>query len=808
MIVTDATSHKVSSWNRQTYQRLKLALSLNLRRQIFVAVCDDLSLRNRLASQLHHELDIPSDKEPFSSQSYPKLVSLNLNLSDPNPLAQMIQWLTQNPPSRRINIAPGFQILGIERLTRQPPTIQRLFLKNLRKIERHLPHIEVTLLLWLPRPWFHNIVQSAPEFWQWHTGVFEFEGEPTPLPPVGVYRPESSDNTRELEETTGSFQEDLRSLLDGDLVETGDFAFNSDGINWQNQLLDNDAVFGNAANGILSGRRDEFSTAIGDGDNLAISQFNRDEFSSLMGDREVGDNLAISQFNRDDFSGLMGDSGVGDNLAISQFNRDDFPGLIGDRKVGDNLAISQFNRDDFSAVIGDKYNFSISELNIDEFDPGIEDEKIIDNSAIYQLDKDEGVTVIGNNSATYESDNFNVDGVKDSVSPADAYLQLGDQYRQAIEGGDTSEENLAIAIQAYELALQSLDESSSQAPNILNDLGNLYWMLSRYSHNIAHRSSYLEQGIQAYQIALTKIVAEDVPQIYAMIQNNLGAAYGDLARYQEPVDSLELSIRAYQEALHYRSGESEPIKYASTQNNLGTAYWYLAQHQSPVQNLHQAITAYAEALCYYTTESEKMNWAMIQNNLGTAYWNLAQYEQPQMWLELAVLAYKDALSYRTHKSAPAACAATENNLGTAYWHLADRCQDVPERRLEYLQDCIIAYQNAIALVEQLAQNNPPVSVNFDVIATRNNLGLAHYQLATEAEFSLDGEVKSEHLAGALEQQVKSCMGGTPESDTYQTALSYLIKTIRTFYQERGISGQNFALSKVPGKLLPEILPRL
>ena len=759
MIVTDATSHKVSSWNRQTYQRLKLALSLNLRRQIFVAVCDDLSLRNRLASQLHHELEISSDRESFPSQSYPKLVSLNLNLSDPNPFAQMIQWLSQYPPSRRITIAPGFQILGIERLTRQPPNIQRLFLKNLRKIDRHLPHLEVSLLLWLPRPWFHNIVQSAPEFWQWHTGVFEFEGEPTPLPPVGIYRPESSDNRRELGETTGSFKADLRSLLDGDLVETGDFAFNSDGINWQNQLMGDESLLGS----IMSNRQDACYTGIGDG-------------------------------------------GIGDDFAVAQLHKNDFDPVIAEGNGGDNPLASQLlNLDRFNSEISDRYNNST--LNENKFNP-ISDEEIGDNSSIHQLNGDEGIAEIGNNSALAESDGFIVDGVKESGSPTDAYLELGDRYRQAIEKGDASEENLAIAIQAYELALQSLDESSSQAPNILNDLGNLYWMLSRYSHNIAQRSSYLEQAIQSYQIALTKIVAEDVPQIYAMIQNNLGAAYGDLARYQEPVENLELSIRAYQEALHYRSGEIEPIKYASTQNNLGTAYWYLAQRQSPVENLHRAISAYAEALCYYTTESEKMNWAMIQNNLGTAYWNLAQYEQPQMWLELAVLAYKDALSYRTHESAPAASAATENNLGTAYWHLADRCQDVPERRLAYLQDCVVAYQNAIALVEQLAENNPPVSVNFDVIATRNNLGLAHYQLATEAEFSLDGAVKSEHLAGALEQQVKSCMGATPESDAYQTALSYLIKTIRTFYQEKGISGQNFALSKVPGNLLPEILPRL
>lgn len=760
MIVTDATSHKVSSWNRQTYQRLKLALSLNLRRQIFVAVCDDLSLRNRLASQLHQELEISLNSETFSSQSYPKLVSINLNLSDPNPVAQMIQWLTQNPPSSPIKDPPRFQILGVEMLTRQAPNVQRLFLKNLRKIERYLPHLEVSLLLWLPRPWFHNIEQSAPEFWQWHTGIFEFEGEPTPLPPVGIYQPESSakvNDVRELEETTVSFQEDLRSLLDGDLVETEDFPFNrdEDNINWQNQSLGERAI---STHSILSDSLNEYPSEIGDG--------------------SFGDNFTISQLARNDFIPV----------------------------IGDNAVISELGRDDLNSEISDRY--SIYQFLRDELAPEISNEEIgadYDGDELYHSAADRE---IGDNSAITQSHTANLDTVNELVSPADAYLQLGDRYRQAIEGGDVSEENLSIAIQSYELALQSLDDFAPQSPNILNDLGNLYWMLSRYANHSAHHSSYLEQAIQAYQIALTKIVAEDAPQIYAMIQNNLGAAYGDLARYQEPVDSLELSIRAYQEALHYRSAENDPIKYASTQNNLGTAYWYLAQHQSPVENLHQAITAYAEALCYYTTESEKMNWAMIQNNLGTAYWNLAQYEQPVMWLELAVLAYKDALSYRTHQSAPAACAATENNLGTAYWHLADRCQDVPERRLEYLQQCIVAYDNAMALVEELAENNPPIAVNFDVIATRNNLGLAHYQLATEAEFSLDTEVKSAHLAAALGQQVKSCMEGTPQSDAYQTALSYLIKTIRTFYQQQGITGQNFALSKVPGKLLPEILPRL
>jgi tetratricopeptide (TPR) repeat protein len=288
----------------------------------------------------------------------------------------------------------------------------------------------------------------------------------------------------------------------------------------------------------------------------------------------------------------------------------------------------------------------------------------------------------------------------------------------------------------------------------------------------------------------------------------LGAAYGDLARHQDSAENLEQSIRAYEEALRYRRAESEPLKYASTQNNLGTAYWNLAQHQSPVANLRAAIASYAEALSYYNTKTEPLSWAMIQNNLGTAYWNLAQYEKPEHWLELATSAYQDALMYRKPDVTPAACAATQNNLGTAYWHLADRFQDEPDAQERYLKSCIATYESAIALVQQLSRNTPPIPINFDVLSTYNNLGLAYYQLATEAHFSLDQASKSAHLEAALNQHVQACTGVSPQSDSYQTTLSYIVKTIRAFYREGGIAGQNMALSKVPGQLLPEILPRL
>ncbi|MGQ4648266.1 tetratricopeptide repeat protein [Lyngbya aestuarii] len=726
MAVSDTASHKVSSWNRQTYQRLKLSLSLGLRRQLFVAVCDDLSLRNRLASKLQTDLALSAAKESTGEQNCSKLVSLELNLSNPNPLAHVAQWLLQHQPSRVRQQIPGFQILGVEGLTRQPPELQRLFLRRLQATERNLAHLESTLLLWLPRPWFHTIQQSVPEFWQWHTGIFEFEGEPTPLPPVGAARPEASPTakTKTSHKAAASFKEDLRKLLADDSTQMPKLTPVSQA-SLENQHPSD------LAQSLIKGK--------------------------FAANNEVHE-LAqpISDAPQPAYPGYQ---------APPPTNYPNSSGSVTPTPSADHLPSAQ--------------------------------EPVETPNHLQPVNLPQG---------------------NQDKSAAEAYLELGNYYRQVIEQGDNSEENLAIAIQAYEQALQCLPEESLQTSDILNDIGNLYWMLSRCPTSAEHTLSYLEQGIQAYQLALTKLSAQEAPQTYSMIQNNLGAAYGDLARYQDQVENLENSVRAYEQALHYRLPESEPRKYASTQNNLGTAYWNLAQHQSPVANLKAAITAYKEALSHYNPETEPLNWAMIQNNLGTGYWNLAQYERPETWLKLAIFAYQDALNYRTPEVAPAACAATQNNLGTAYWHLADRFQAEDDAKAEYLEKCVTAYEKALAAAgchpfagsEQPEHKSTPIPVNFDVFATHNNLGLAHYQLATEPQLasSQNKSSKSTHLEAALHQHLQACTNSSVESETYQTAVTYAARIIRTFYDGSGITGQNRALSKVPGQLLPDILPRL
>ncbi|MCW6038154.1 tetratricopeptide repeat protein, partial [Spirulina subsalsa FACHB-351] len=392
-------------------------------------------------------------------------------------------------------------------------------------------------------------------------------------------------------------------------------------------------------------------------------------------------------------------------------------------------------------------------------------------------------------------------------SIAQGFLQLGQQYRDRIAQGDPSRDILTQAIQAYQGALDC-HPTLPLAAEVLNDLGNFYWMRSRRPDSPEQAFPDLEDALMCYQNALLHIVdPQNLAATYGMIHNNLGAAYGDLARYRDFVENMQLSIAAYEEALKYRTPDSNPTKYGSTQNNLGTAYWHLAQQHNPVENLRAAIAAYTEASQYYDPSQDFQPWAMIQNNLGTAYWNLSQYEDSINSLKKAVIAYERSLRYRTAKNAPAACAATQNNLGTAYWHLSTVENFSTQSKQDYLERAAAAYGIATQLAQQLSHQDPPIPVNFDCLATYNNLGLVHYQIATTDSFLLPTDIKLEYLEASLQAYLQALTSVPPDSEIYQTAFNYIVRTVQAFYQYGGIQGQNRALSQIPGPLLPQLLPR-
>ncbi|NJK27322.1 MAG: hypothetical protein HC925_00280 [Coleofasciculaceae cyanobacterium SM2_3_26] len=219
MTVTQTIYPEVLDRNWQVYQRLKLALKLGLRRQIFVAVCDDVSLQNLLAARLHADLtsntpNVHAHRPAAASVAgCPGLISLRLNIRHPHPTAQIAKWLAKHSLAAADRLSredvplPNFQILGIEQLTRQPPSKQWSFLYSLRKLGN--TPFAASLLFWLPRPWYHTVQQSVPEFWQCCTGIFEFDGDPTPCSfdmPADVARDRRSSLDPDANQAIADFQ--------------------------------------------------------------------------------------------------------------------------------------------------------------------------------------------------------------------------------------------------------------------------------------------------------------------------------------------------------------------------------------------------------------------------------------------------------------------------------------------------------------------------------------------------------------------------------------------------------------------------
>lgn len=735
MSVNDTAHSDNSAWNRQVYHRLKLALSLGLRRQLFLAVCDDLQLRNQVAARLHSTLAYPVGQVLYqpadgqdSTPAYPRLVTLRLNLNEPNPIEQINQWLTNYPPpivgvskdspGRPLPI-PTFQIVGVEQLTKQPVACQRLFLHYLHLCEPYFSapessrFLESSVLLWVSRPWLSAIQQSAPQFWRWRTGVFVFAGEPTPAT-QNQGHPERFSRSRSV--NLGNFEQ---STLDDSGMETEVRVADTTALEFGDDLDLRKEIPGNPAQ-----FPDEVSASISE---LLITKQKQQELSAISNTVKIPSLLSLSH--------------------VSQELKE----LV--------LATSHQN------VTQEGNDWQPQELLL-------------------------GIEQLHSQKASGEV-------------LAAAYHQLGNLYRLHIEQGQSTLENLMVAIIAYQEAI-TYDDNSPELPNILNDLGTLYWMLYRTPPNSENGQTYIEQGIEFYHLALKMSPPENHPETYARVQNNLGTAYGDLARFASPAENWQKAVSAYSEALRYRTVELDPLKYAACQNNLGTAYWHLAQYNQPVVHLKKAIASYKQALAHYNPQNEPLKYGMIQNNIGTAYWNVAQYEQPGENLQLAINVYREALKYRTPANVPSACAATQNNLGTAYWHLANFAQTPKEARQKLLQLCIDAYEEAIALANSLGS----AALSFDLFATHNNLGLAYYQLVTDNTFDGDKARRSQHLEAALDNHLQALHGLSKQPEAYQTTFTYVVKTIRAFHNELGIQGQNLALSKVPGHLLPEILPKL
>ena len=89
----------------------------------------------------------------------------------------------------------------------------------------------------------------------------------------------------------------------------------------------------------------------------------------------------------------------------------------------------------------------------------------------------------------------------------------------------------------------------------------------------------------------------------------------------EGLRRLNEAVEAYRQALTVRKRDDLPQDWAMTQNNLGNASLGLGERfggPEGLRRLSEAVEAYRQALTVYTRDDLPQLWATIENNLGNA----------------------------------------------------------------------------------------------------------------------------------------------------------------------------------------------
>ncbi len=583
MLAINAVYPRLSDANQPIYLRLKQALLLRLRRQILIAVCDDLHLRNTIVTRL--EAELTESKSPQTAETLPAsnpssaLVSLKLNLNQPNVWSAIAQWYGQHKKTSAI----GFQILGVEHLTRQSPTKQWSFLRHLRTVESYLPKLEPAIVLWISSPWLCCIQQSAPEFWRWRTGVFEFVGEPTPtseeektsvlsreesLAP-GSQQPDTQASETDLDET-----QPPQNLLQQALAEIEQL--NHQSISTQHQAT--------AYRKLAEVCRAQLqSEALPEKELTSMI----DAYEQVV---EILEDETQNPLSESEILDWLNDLGT---LHWMRFRQQQ-------SSVGSNPA----------AICDLEQSIIFYQKALVKSDPESY------SSGYARLQKNLG--------AAY-SDLAIIREPVNNLKQAIAAYTEATRYFQAAK--------VQSSISNHQLTSPLIQQEAWQYAAIQNNLGTAYWNLAQQIQPVNH----LKAAIAAYTEALQYCDRDRDSLQYAMLQTNLGTAYWNLAQHSPSQQLLQSAIDAYQKALQYRTPDTAPAACANTHNNLGIAYWHLANHhqqaQTRVKFLMQAIASYETALdLVQQLSSAQLSFdpGATHNNLGLAHYHLGTQHYPDL----------------------------------------------------------------------------------------------------------------------------------------------------------------------------------
>ena len=500
------------------------------------------------------------------------LAYLHFDTQQPDLVMQLVQWLKHAPKP-----TPHLQVVGLEAMTHQPMRAQNHFLLSLENLHSLLPHFDSSLVLWLSWPWYRTLQQSAPQLWQWRSGVFTFVSkpvdgvaEPAPSPPVdGLY----GDG---VGAQSAAQSADIWQILNEDLAQLE-------------------------------------QTAVADAATVATvpAALAAPDITTLDNPLEV-----LAQREAE---GVPAEELIAAYRTLGFHYRDRIeagdmaPSVLA-------VAIETFERYlHWLPTEGDQRAAGLNDLG-----------------TLYWLQaqqQSDRATLIAGMTRSVELYKTGLTCAQiDAESTSRLYGNLG-AVHSALANYADSVTHLQAAVTAYHQALpfSPVDTHPQEYGTLQNSLGSVYWKLAYYEQPKPH----LHSAIAAYNEALRCHNPKTSPLDYAAVQNNLGIAYWSLSRHERPIFLLKHAIAAYRDALKYRTPTTDAVACASTYNNLGTAFWELANHpetpEDPEGRYQQnAVIAYEAALKASEIAPSNLDLVSIRHCLGSIYDKLARTGDSQL----------------------------------------------------------------------------------------------------------------------------------------------------------------------------------
>lgn len=242
--------------------------------------------------------------------------------------------------------------------------------------------------------------------------------------------------------------------------------------------------------------------------------------------------------------------------------------------------------------------------------------------------------------------------------------------------------NREVAIAGY-LAISkifTLEKYPEDWALLQNNLGAAYRNRGR-----GNKTDNIERAIFAYQSALEVYSIDESPTEWAKTHFHLGNAFIDRVLGVKS-DNIEAAINHLNQALQIRTRHRFPCQWANTQTSLGNAY-FLRICGDRIQNLENAIESFYLALEVYACDSYPKDWARVQVNLGNVYTVRIQADRLEN-LENALKAFEAASRVFSKDEFPERWAELNSGRGYCY------CLRIEGDRSQNLEKAIFSFNEA------------------------------------------------------------------------------------------------------------------